>query len=322
MHRTFRVAVLPLCAVLLVGVAAPAGAATASWRMRFPTPRPSARWYQAQTSDPAMDGIVLFGGFGGHFLSDTWLWSDGRWRLLHPAHHPTARANAGMAYDAPSGDLVLFGGFDGSRRLGDTWTFDGTDWHRQQPAKSPPRGTGPSLFPDPRSGRVDEYGGFDGQFYQLQTWRWRSDQRTWRRVFTKTSPWARSAAVAALDPVRHEVVLFGGIADVNPNNTWTFDGSDWTMQDPAHQPPQTWGAATAFDPVIGKVVSYGGGSPGGQLDDTWEWTGSDWKLLPASNPPVAREGARASYDTDLGRLVMFGGSIGNTFTRQFWTLRA
>ena len=27
--------------------------------------------------------------------------------------------------------------------------------------------------------------------------------------------------------------MFGGLADVNPNNTWTYDGAAWTQQSPA-----------------------------------------------------------------------------------------
>jgi Galactose oxidase, central domain len=289
MHRTLRLVALPLFGVLLLAGAMPASAGTATWKERFPSTRPPARSYASMAEDPALDGIVVFGGYGDStYLDDTWLWSDGRWRRLFTSQKPPARANAGMTYDAPSGDLVLFGGYDGRHWLGDTWTFDGTTWHHRHPEGSPPNATGPSLFGDPVSGRADEYGGYDGQFYQLQTWRWRSDLGTWRRVFTSRSPSARSGAVAGLDAARHRVVLFGGLGDVNPYNTWTFDGNDWTLRHPAHQPPLSWGTATAYDPTLREVVAFGGGSSGGQLGDTWVWTGTDWATLAVARPPRGR----------------------------------
>ena len=42
--------------------------------------------------------------------------------------------------------------------------------------------------------------------------------------------------------------MFGGLADVNPNNTWTYDGTTWTLQSPAVQPLLVYAASAAFDP--------------------------------------------------------------------------
>jgi hypothetical protein len=56
-----------------------------------------------------------------------------------------------------------------------------------------------------------------------------------------------SAAVAA-NPFTGEVVMFGGLADVNPTNTWTYDGTTWSLQSPLIQPPLVYAGSAAFDP--------------------------------------------------------------------------
>src|SRR5207247_1749063 len=143
----------------------------------------------------------------------------------------------------------------GRNYLGDTWLWDGTtsQWTQAAPAHHPTPVTGPMLFPDP-NGRVDLFGGFDGHFYQLTMWQWsRSD---WRRLSPATVPYARSSAAVATNPIIDQVVLFGGLGDVNPNNTWTYGGNTWTLQSPVTQLPLVFASSAAFDPCISSVSLF------------------------------------------------------------------
>jgi hypothetical protein len=73
------------------------------------------------TYDAARGRVVLFGGFDGSRLGDTWEWDGTTWsEISHPVS-PSARSSHAMAYDAARGRVILFGGLDGSLRLGDTW---------------------------------------------------------------------------------------------------------------------------------------------------------------------------------------------------------
>ena len=54
------------------------------------------------------------------------------------------------------------------------------------------------------------------------------------------------------DSLRGVVVLFNGL------DTWTWDGSKWTLKQPATKPPQRNGHAMAFDSARGVVVLFGG----------------------------------------------------------------
>jgi hypothetical protein len=68
-------------------------------------------------------------------------------------------------------------------------------------------------------------------------------------------PSARSSAAVGVDFQHHEIVLYGGLADVNPLNTWTWDGSTWTLQSPTTQPLTVYGASGVYDPNLSAVLS-------------------------------------------------------------------
>ena len=60
--------------------------------------------------DAARQRVVLFGGFGGGHLGDTWEWNGTNWTQLTPSTSPTARNAHAMAYDAARQRVVLLGG--------------------------------------------------------------------------------------------------------------------------------------------------------------------------------------------------------------------
>jgi len=173
------------------------------------------------------------------------------------------------------------------------------------------------LFPDP-NGRVDLFGGFDGRFYQLTMWRWTGSD--WRQLSPTTIPYARSLAAVATNPIIDQVVLFGGLADVNPNNTWTYDGTTWTLQSPVTQPLLVYAASAAFDPSVNAVILFGGGSGGVDQNATWRWVVAhgSWKQVLTAHSPPPREGAGMAYSPALGRVIVFGGQNSETPLNDTW----
>ena len=135
-----------------------------------------------------------------------------------------------------------------------------------------------------------------------------------------TSATARGAAIAQLDPANHTVVMFSGIAELNAYDTWTWDGSNWTRQSPAHQPPARFYSSAAYEPSLRGVVIFGGGSGSGDLQDTWEWNGTDWKQLRPGVPPRQRESQGMAYSQTLRRIVMFGGQVRGRVRDDTWAL--
>jgi hypothetical protein len=270
--------------------------------------------------DPVSKKVVLFGGYNGIYLNDTWTFDGTTWAHVTTSVAPPVRTNASMAFDSIAHVLVLFGGYNGSQFLGDTWFWNGAKatWTQAHSVRSPKAVTGPMLFTDPVSGRVDVYGGFDGNFYQDTTFQ--RSGANWKQLNPAGIAYARSIAVCATDTATRTTVLFGGLADVNPNNTWTWDGTTWTQQNPSVQPSNRYGSPGAYDSRLKRVIVFGGGQGGGDINDTWAWNGSEWaQLFPASSPP-AREGYGMAFDAAIGHVVIFGGQAGATIFGDTWEL--
>ncbi len=272
------------------------------------------------TYDVASRKVLLFGGFGGRgYLNDTWTYDGVTWTKIETALAPSARTNAQMAYDRHSHKVILFGGYDGHKHLGDTWIWDGatSTWTQATPVHSPTAVTGPMVFTD-LDGRVDEFGGYDGNLYQGTMWRWNGSD--WRQLRPNTLPFARSSSAVGVNYVAKETVLYGGLADVNPLNTWTYDGKTWTLQSPAAQPQTVYAASATFEPSLKTVVLFGGADAGVDQNRTWSWTGSNWvELFPSFSPP-AREGAGMVYDRAVGRIILFGGQESGAPLGDTWEL--
>jgi len=78
--------------------------------------------------DAAHGQILMFGGLGSGYLSDTWVWDGTGWTQLSPASAPPARSDASLAFDVQHARVVLMGGTNASGTLKDTWYWDGSNW--------------------------------------------------------------------------------------------------------------------------------------------------------------------------------------------------
>ena len=326
-NRTLPTSLLCAAAILAALVTFPPAVSVAqdgpslAWVKLNPPVSPPARDVSAMAFDPVAKKVVMFGGFGAPgYLNDSWTFDGSTWKQENTAVAPSPRTSAMMAYDWGSKKLVLFGGFNGSQFLGDTWLWDGatSTWTQASPLSSPKAVAGAMLFTDPKNGHADLYGGFDGARYQLDTWRWMGT--TWRKLHPGTAPFARAWGLVALDLSRKNVVVSGGLGDIRTDNTWTWDGADWTQQSPAHPMPKIFDTAGAFDPLLHGVVVFGGDEGGGALDTTQGWTGSDWVQVQPQQSPPPRESLGMAYDFASHQLLIFGGDNGDVFLNDTWEL--
>jgi hypothetical protein len=111
------------------------------------------------------------------------------------------------------------------------------------------------------------------------------------------------------DGARHRVVMFGGAGAAGAlGDTWTWDGTGWTLLQPAASPPARSDAAMAYDAADREVVLFGGSDAiGDALGDTWTWDGSNWTEQHPDHSPSAREAAAMTYDSATTSIVLFGG---------------
>jgi hypothetical protein len=231
-----------------------------------------------------------------------------------PSPHP--RQAMGMAYDTADGRVVMFGG-SGNGYLDDTWTWDGTDWTQQHPAHAPHHRYDAAMVYDAAHRQVVLFGGF-GNHYLGDTWTW--DGTDWTQQHPAHAPSHRSGAGMAYDSADGQVVLFGGYAGrgaLHHGGTWTWDGTDWTLQHPAHEPRHRSGVGMAYDSADGQVVLFGGHNRRRYFGDTWTWDGTDWTQQSPVHSPAARFAHAMSAAAD-GQVVLFSGVAGRFFD-DTWT---
>jgi hypothetical protein len=270
----------------------------AGWASTPSSRMPPARHYHALAADRARQRIVLFGGVGGIWHSDTWEWDGTDWNPLAPATIPPARANHAMAWDGILQRVVMFGG-NTTVTLSDTWTWDGTNWTQLLPAASPGPHSGHAMATDRSRQRIVMFGG--------DTWEW--DGTNWLPRFPVAIPPARSYSPMAYDDVRQRVVLFGG--GTNLADTWEWDGTNWLQRQPATSPSSRLGHAIAYDEDRQEVVLFGGISYGAGTPplpaDTWEWDGSNWSQRQPPTNLWQRTAHAMAYDPVRQRTLLFGG---------------
>src|SRR5439155_22143117 len=96
---------------------------------------PSARTNCQMAYDVVTQKVVLFGGYNGRYLSDTWLWdgSTSQWTQASPAHSPAA-VTGPMLFTDPNGSVDVFGGFAGHFYQATMWQVIGSGLTQMFPA--------------------------------------------------------------------------------------------------------------------------------------------------------------------------------------------
>jgi len=149
------------------------------------------------------------------------------------ANVPSARGEVAMAFDSGRGVLVAFGGDVGAR--------GGAGW---SPAA------------------IDE------------TWEYDPTANSWSQKTPATVPPPRLGAAMVYDTVNGVCIMHGGwqktlAADVVLDDTWAWDGTDWTLLS-ASGPGPRFHHGMVFDPGEGVSLVFGGENPWKTyLQDTW-----------------------------------------------------
>jgi len=228
--------------------------------------------------DPVHHNMVLYGG------SETWLWNSVDWTQASPASNPVPRSPAG-GISCPAGGITFFPGtgtvlmlvtevYVGGLHV---YSWNGVDW-TELPHTG---GRLPNVFQggfsvDPER-QVVVLLAYDINQPTLQHWEF--DGQTWTHRDVVTPP-KRSLVQTATDERTGTIVMFGGTCC---NDTWTWDGRQWTERHPRHSPSVRSSTGPmpgmAYDAARGRVVVFGGSGFNGILNDTWTWDGTDWRTV-------------------------------------------
>ncbi|HEV2316178.1 MAG TPA: PKD domain-containing protein [Thermoplasmata archaeon] len=288
------------------------------WVSIRPAQSPEARSGAMMAFDSSDGYLVLFGGWNGTYLNDTWTYSGGVWTPLPTPVAPSGRAYGAMIYDASDGQLVLFGGFNGSF-LGDTWTFVHGVWHELPPGYGPAARSRAGMAFDEADGMGVLFGGLGTRGPSSDTWTFHNDR--WARPLLHSgSPPARAGAAMSFDAGDGRILLFGGNSTRPLNDTWEYRGGAWAPVNGSVSPPARGGASLAWDPTDDTSLLFGGAN-GTTLGDTWGFHSGSWTPWTDGPGPGVRSDATLAFDAADGYIVLFGGAAG-IFLADTWGFRA
>lgn len=228
------------------------------------------------------------------------------WQRIVTAASPQAQYHAAMAYDVGRSRTVLFGGRTAATVFGETWEYDGVNWTQAAPAHAPSPRVWPRVAFDLLRNVTVLFGGDVGSG---ETWQY--DGLDWTLLTPATQPPPRFAQAMWYDLPRQRVMMFGGAlrpSGTLVNDTWQWDGTDWTQLQPTTSPSPRYSIEAAYDVGRDRAVLFGGAGVGTiALNDTWEWNGADWHRVLTPTTPTPRWGNKLAYHLSRQRVVMVGG---------------
>lgn len=284
---------------------------------------PWQRAYMQELAKGSPGAPVSMGGPQGDNPAVNGSPADGTWTRLVPHCGPTARVAHTAAYDALRNRMIVFGGFEGPGALNDVWALSlgpVPSWSSIFPTGTAPtpRWSTSAVY-DPVRDRVLIFGGLNDSERYNDTWALNlSAGESWEFLSTPDAPQARGGHIAVYDPVRDQMVIFGGdngIGWPNVNDTWALSlggALQWTeLAQSGSRPAARASHSGIYDPVRQRLVVYGGWSGGGPLGDSWamnlDGTPAWTQLAPAGPTPAPRLGHIAAYDSARDRMVIYGG---------------
>jgi hypothetical protein len=251
--------------------------------------------------------------------------------------NPPRLTYSSMAYNPVDGNILLFGGLSLQGPTNYTWEFHDWAWTNITtyfPTAPSPRYYASLVWDVAESCFVLFGGASSGSSALGDTWEFTQTLgwTEWHNVFGGINgPPARFGAEMGYDETDGYTVLFGGTDSINDfNDTWMFDGTNWTQLNPTVSPEEREFATMVWDPADGYLIMSGGtNNPCCMADiDDWAFVDGNWSLLPTSPKPLDRFLASAAYDPSIKETLLFGGfnpeSCGNladtwTYFAATWT---
>jgi cysteine-rich repeat protein len=285
------------------------------WTRLVTTHAPPPREGQAMAFDPKHARVVLFGGLAPTPFDDTWVFDGTDWSQLVTTGSPPRLAWGALAYD-PVREVVVLSGVEAGTNANVVWELDGSEWIDRAPDVTPGITGGAVVAYDERRGRVVQIGGkkITTNLLSGEIWEWTGSD--WMLAPAPAIPERRQLCGLASDPLRGQVVLFGGQGSTLPlGDAWEWNGRSWRRFLGAGPPPRV-APALVYDGAAREVLLFGGAGAD-VYGDTWHFDGARW-LEVATVGPAPRYGAALAYDIARARVVLFGGSNGTQYFGDTW----
>jgi hypothetical protein len=189
-------------------------------------------------------------------------------------------------------------------------------WMEIHPKHTPGRRAISAVAYDSARHRLVLFGGISDWigssfYYERDTWEW--DGNDWIQMKPQTSPPARAGHMMAYDEKRGVVVMFGGEDKSGSymfNDTWIWDGKNWSQMSPTGYPMGRRGGQMFYDPETERIVLTGGfyyatGKVFTAVNDTWAWNGKDWEYLTTLPENLMITNPNVAFSPSLKRPTLF-----------------
>jgi hypothetical protein len=283
------------------------------------------------TYDWADGYVLLFGGYTGVPLGDTWTFENGQWQRLLTDDAPGGRYVAMMTYDFLDQYVLLFGGYNTTSGVyySDTWSFKGGQWSGLSPDSQPSGRWRGMLAWDGADNCTVLFGGTNAAGTPLDdTWTFAGGQWTnVTRNVTGTPP-ATYRMAGTWDARDGYVLMYGGCtASTCPtDNTYSFAHDAWKnlASTDGKAPSARVYTQMTFDNATNSVVLFGGASTssGPTLNDTWFFENGTWYQQSANLTvaPSVRGYEMLAWDPTGSYLLLFGGYDESSYFSDTWGL--
>jgi hypothetical protein len=219
---------------------------------------------------------------------------------------------AAHAFDTDRDRLVVFGGQNGSSSYNTTYEWDGVGWAKVA-STGPSKRWRAAMAYDSKRGEMVLFGGGTSRSEYSDTWTW--DGTAWNQAtgyigYIGVEPSPRQGAAMVYDSARDVVVLFGGFGTTGDlNDTWEWNGANWTQVFPKKRPAIRGAHRMVYDPVNKVTILHGGfrTTLGRTLRDMWSYDGSNWTEIKPFNIPNDRRDQSLVFDAARGRICLYGG---------------
>ena len=132
------------------------------------------------------------------------------------------------------------------------------------------------------------------------------------------SPSATPQVGLSLDSLTKVVTASFSAPSLMPSDTGTFLSTNWSQQTQLSQPAEAVAGSSAYDPVRGQLVRFGGL---GTTASTWVWSGNAWTQKAPAVSPSPRALASMAWDPSTNTVVMYGGAsiADNAYLNDMWS---
>jgi hypothetical protein len=277
----------------------------AAWSQRSLAGLPAGAWGRLLYDDAGQRVLTVNPFAGGAPVPGVFSYQGAGWTQIGTVA-PASQRGALMVIEPAAARVVAFelGGQEPDPRS-HTWVLDGVGaasaaWRRAA-AGLPPGRRDAAMAYDVARRRLQLHGG--AQIVLGQDDLYEADDHAWTCA-VPYAPGPRDHLAMAHDEARGVSLVFGGPG--YPSFLRAWNGSAFTLLQPAAAPPGRWQHAMAYDALRQRTLVFGGEGVQPLLGDLWSWNGTAWTNVTTPGPSPRRETALA-YDRGRDRLVLFGG---------------